>query len=258
MRCHGRIFPPCSLSPKPMPPRSAPYSSRRASCRPPSSYAGAWGPPRNGLYRRDSNGSLRSAPGDQPCHTLALPPISSVCQQAGPDLRLADGIWRRRYRRFPGDHPQRKREPYNEKVARPSIFFVSSEEVFDQTEFEAYLNPGVDLRVCVMPRQQRKFRPSAFGDRLRQPNQQQIRPDLRLVDGVEPEIQTHETQPVFAREESDAAPQARPSKSRSGAACRADRCQHCSADGRTKDASRQGTATGRSGCRTSGNHTSLR
>jgi hypothetical protein len=98
-------------------------------------------------------------------------------------------------------------------VARPWIFFVSSEEVFDQTEFEAYLNPGVDLRVCVMPRQQRKFRPSAFGDRLRQPNQQEIRPDLRLVDGVEPEIQTHETEPVFAREESDAAPQARPSES---------------------------------------------
>jgi hypothetical protein len=33
-------FPPCSSSPKPMPPRSAPHMSRRASCRPPSSCVG--------------------------------------------------------------------------------------------------------------------------------------------------------------------------------------------------------------------------
>lgn len=48
-----------------------------------------------------------------------------------------------------------------EKGHRPWIFFVGREEFYDQTGFQADLQPGVEVLVCTMPRQQRSFRPSA-------------------------------------------------------------------------------------------------
>ncbi len=47
------------------------------------------------------------------------------------------------------------------KDHRPWIFFVGREELYDQTKFQADLQPGVEVLVCTMPRQQRAFRPSA-------------------------------------------------------------------------------------------------
>ena len=47
------------------------------------------------------------------------------------------------------------------KDHRPWIFFVGREELYDQTGFQADLQPGVEVLVCTMPRQQRAFRLSA-------------------------------------------------------------------------------------------------
>jgi hypothetical protein len=82
----------------------------------------------------------------------------------------------------------------NEKVPRPWIFFVSTEEVFDQTEFDVYPHPGVHLRVCVLPRQQRRFRPSAF---TRQPNQEKVSP-YPPVGSIWPGVQPPEAEAMSA------------------------------------------------------------
>ena len=93
---------------------------------------------------------------------------------------------------------------HGDKSRRPWIFFVSCEEIYDQITFQVDLYAGIETLFCLMPRQQRRFRPSAFSsprpsseaaqpegpapyDTI-EPNAEQSAPETEKAAGPEPPV----------------------------------------------------------------------
>ena len=58
----------------------------------------------------------------------------------------------------------------HDKKSRPWIFFVGTEDVYDQVEFTALIEPGLHMLIANMPLQQRSFRRSLFGKAQEMPS----------------------------------------------------------------------------------------
>jgi hypothetical protein len=118
-------------------------------------------------HQRIFYGEVRfMAPIDYNAEPLAVPLLSTVWREPR-SVVIATEHWlpdeRRDFRSRLRKAVEACRAARREGEKRhPWLFFVSREVTFDQLEFHADLEPGIDVLVCAMPRQQRRLRQSAW------------------------------------------------------------------------------------------------
>jgi len=130
-------------------------------------------------------------------------PLFSTVNGVRRQLAIHTGKWTRDQRQ---DFEQRIRRHVEEgrkahrpgePALRPWIFFVGCEKVYDQVEFRAELHPGIESLLCRMPRQQRRFRSSAFGAMTWKTSSEVLQPASSLPNTVESDIEPSEAHPAL-------------------------------------------------------------